>query len=66
MRVVQVKGYRTVFKQLHVPVTTAVNINEKFKIDGTVANLILIYGKSGNSATTKDVSKFTVIKYSDD
>lgn len=33
------KGYKTISKQLDVPVTTVANIIKKFKVHGTVANL---------------------------
>ncbi len=33
------KGYKTIFKQLDVPVTTVAHIIQKFKVHGTVANL---------------------------
>ena len=33
------KGYRTISKQLDVPVTTVAHIIQKFKVHGTVANL---------------------------
>ncbi|KAG7500556.1 Transposable element Tcb1 transposase [Solea senegalensis] len=33
------KGYKTISKQLDVPVTTVAHIIQKFKIHGTLANL---------------------------
>lgn len=33
------KGYKTISKQLDVPVTTVAHIIQKFKVHGTVANL---------------------------
>lgn len=32
------KGYKTISKQLDVPVTTVAHIIQKFKVHGTVAN----------------------------
>ena len=34
-----VKGYKTISKQLDIPVTTVAHIIQKFKVQGTVANL---------------------------
>lgn len=34
------KGYKTISKQLDVPVTRVAHIIQKFKIHGTVANLL--------------------------
>ena len=36
---VKVKGYKTISKQLDVPVTTVANVIKKFKVHGTIANL---------------------------
>uniref|UniRef100_A0A669ERY6 Uncharacterized protein n=1 Tax=Oreochromis niloticus TaxID=8128 RepID=A0A669ERY6_ORENI len=36
---VKAKGYKTISKQLDVPVTTVAHVIQKFKIHGTVANL---------------------------
>src|SRR4029434_5360127 len=33
------KGYKTISKQLYIPVTTVAHIIQKFKVNGTVANL---------------------------
>ena len=33
------KGYKTISKQLDIPVTTVAHIIQKFKVQGTVANL---------------------------
>ena len=35
----QGKGYKTISKELNVPVTTVANVIKKFKAHGTVANI---------------------------
>ena len=52
------KGYKTISKQLDVPVTTVAYIIQKFKIHGTVANL----PEHGRRRKIDDKSKRRIIR----
>jgi len=48
------KGYKTISKQLDVPVTTVAHIVQKFKVHGTVANLPGLQGQ-GTSVSDRTI-----------
>ena len=52
------KGYETISKQLDIPVTTVAHIIQKFKVQGTVANLL----GSGRKGKIDDKLKIRIIR----
>ena len=48
------KGYKTISKQLDIPVTTVAHIIQKFNVQGTVANLP---GRGGRKRNIDDKLK---------
>src|SRR4029434_3361368 len=53
------KGYKTISKQLDIPVTTVAHIIQKFKVQGTVANLP---GRGGRKRKIDDKLKRWIIR----
>ena len=52
------KGYKTISKQLDIPVTTVAHIIQKFKVQGTVTNLL----GSGRKGKIDDKLKIRIIR----